>query len=351
MSRSIGHWLRERIPFLSVGTARQVGELVLKEPLPTHMKNWFYALGVTPFVLFLYQVVTGILLTVYYVPSPDAAFESVRVITEEVRMGFWVRGLHRWGSSLMVIAIILHILRVFFTRAYRRPREVNWMIGVLLLFTTLGLCFTGYSLVYNQLSYWATTVGTNMIKEVPLLGSLLLDLLRGGSEVGSNTLTRFYNLHIGILPGVVLLLIIVHIVLVRLHGVSPLEGREDEKETYPFYPEHFYHGLVIALFLLACMSALAAIYPPGLGEPANASVTPNHIKPEWYFFAVFSILKFVPLTTGIAFFIALVIALLFWPFLDGALRKRWPSVKAQYWIGSITVVLFLLFTVYEIIVH
>lgn len=349
MINKSSEWFRQRIPLNKEKTNKVLEEVVLKEPIPKHMKNWYYALGATPLLLFVFQVITGIFLTFYYVPSPEGAFESVRHITQDVEMGFWIRGLHRWASNFMVIAIFLHVVRVFFTRGYRKPRELNWVIGMLILFTTLGLCFTGYSLVYNQLSYWAATVGTNMLNEVPLVGESMLILLRGGSEVSGNTLTRFFNLHIGFLPTILFILLVIHIIMIRLHGVSNLEGMEGKEETYPFYPEHFYHTAVIGLFLLVTLSALTVILPPGIGEAANPSVTPQHIKPEWYFFAVYSLLKFLPLRLGIYLSIGVLIALTFWPFIDEYLRAKWPKVKMHYWIGSIIIVLFLIFTVYEII--
>lgn len=350
MSGKMKKWIMERVPFNQEKTSEVMSEIFLKEPIPKHMKNWYYALGATPLILFGFMVVTGILLTFYYIPSPDKAYESVRYITEEVSMGYWIRGIHRWASNLMVIAIILHMVRVFFTRGYRKPREFNWIVGSLMLGVTLTLCFTGYSMVYNQLSYWATTVGTNMIKEIPLVGNAILGLLRGGEEVSSNTLTRFFNLHIGFLPTILFILIVVHIVFVRMHGVSKVEGNENE-ETYSFYPEHFYHTIIVALFLLTFISALTVILPPGLGEPADPNVTPPHIKPEWYFFAVYSLLKFIPLKVGIYLMIALVIAATFWPFIDDLLRKKLPKLKIHYLIGSLTIILFLFFTVYEIIVY
>ncbi|MHB8871838.1 MAG: cytochrome b [Candidatus Doudnabacteria bacterium] len=339
-------WLKERI-LIDKNRSSEIIEKALKEPIPKHMKNWFYAIGATPLLLFLFQIITGILLTFYYVPSPEGAYESVRHITQDVQMGFWIRGLHRWASNFMIIAMMLHIVRVFFTRGYRKPRELNWIIGILMLITTLGLCFTGYSLVFNQLSYWAATVGTNMIKEVPLVGETILRFLRGGTEVTGNTITRFYNLHMVLLPVTLLVLIIVHIVFVRIHGVSKLEEHE---ESYPFYPEHFYHTIVIALFLLITLSALTIILPPGLGERANPSVTPPHIKPEWYFFAVYSILKIFPLRIGIYLLLAVLIVATFWPFIDEYMQARWPKIKINYWVGSLVIILFLIFTVVEIIV-
>jgi len=349
MNAKIRMWFEDRIPFNREKTAETTKEL-LNEPIPKHMKNWFYALGVTPLILFCFMVVTGIMLTFYYIPSPEKAFDSVRYITEEVSMGFWIRGIHRWASNLMVIAIFLHVIRVFFTRGYRKPRELNWILGILMLGATFTLCFTGYSLVNNQLSYWASTVGTNMIKEIPLIGPSVLVLLRGGENVTANTLTRFYNLHILIMPALLFVLIGLHMLLVRLHGVAKLED-DDKEETYPFFPEHFYHGLVIMFLLLTLISALTVILPPGLGEPADPTVTPAHIKPEWYFFAVYSLLKFIPLQAGIILIMALVIAATFWPFIDEWIRKKKPNLKTHYVVGSLTIIIFLFFTVYEILVH
>jgi quinol-cytochrome oxidoreductase complex cytochrome b subunit len=350
MIKKTTQWFMERLPFDREKTSKVMEKIFLKEPIPKHMKYWYFALGAAPLILFLFMVVTGILLTFYYIPSPDKAYDSVRYISEDVSMGFWIRGLHRWASNLMVIAMMLHLIRFFFTRGYRKPRELNWIIGILMLGVTLTLCFTGYSMVYNQLSYWAATVGTNMIKEIPLVGTTILGFLRGGEEVGSNTLTRFFNLHIGFLPTMLFVLIIIHIVLVRIHGVAKLEGKEDE-ETYSFYPEHFYHTIIVALFLLTFLSALTVILPPGLGEPADPLNTPSHIKPEWYFFAVYSVLKFIPVKAGIFLFTALALITTFWPFVDEGLRKKWPGLKMHYWVGSLTIVVFLFFTVYEIIVQ
>jgi len=350
MSGKVKDWFLERFPVNTESTANAVNE-IFKEPIPSHMKYWYYALGATPLILFLIQLVTGVLLTFYYIPSPEKAFESVRYISEEVRMGFYIRGLHRWGSNLMVIAIFLHMVRVFFTRGYRKPRELNWVIGVLIFLVTLTLCFTGYSLVYNQLSYWAATVGTNMLKEIPLVGTMMLEFLRGGPEVTANTLTRFYNLHIIFMPLFLLMLLAVHIVLVRLHGVSKLEGKENEEKTYPFFPEHFYHTLIVGLFILVVLSSLTVILPAGLGEQANPAVTPNHIKPEWYFYGVYSLLKFLPVKFGIYLITVFIIIGTFWPFIDEFLRRKLPNVKLHYFFGSLFALLFLFFTIYEMIVY
>ena len=292
------------------------------------------------------QVVTGILLSFYFVPSPEMAYESVRHITEDVSMGFWIRGIHRWGSNLMVISLLLHITRVFFTNAYRKPRELNWIVGVLLFLLTLGFSFTGYSLLNNQLAYWATTVGTNMFKEVPLVGGLLLDFLRGGEDVTANTLTRFFMIHVMFLPLIMVTIIGVHIIILRVHGVSEPEGYE--KGQYAFYPHHFYKVILLTLFAISVMSTLTIIYPPGLGVPADPAVTPLHIKPEWYFFPSYRFLKLVPLITGIMLTTAFLLAMTFWPFIEPLVSKK-MKIRTQfsYLVGSLTIIFTVTLTVWE----
>lgn len=339
-------WFKIRFPIDYQKFIEINEKLFIKEPIPVHMKKWFYCMGATPLVLFGIQIITGILLTFYFVPSPEMAYESIRHITEDVRMGFWIRGIHRWGSNLMIIAILLHITRVFFTCAYRNPRELNWIVGVILFLLALMFSFTGYSLTYNQLSYWATTVGTNLIREVPLIGIWMLELLRGGADVTANTLTRFYFLHIWALPPLVLFLIFIHILILRLHGVS--EPEDEPQEHYPFYPSHFYKVIIVSLFLMALLSALTVIYPIGLGEPANPAVTPTHIKPEWYFFPTYRFLKLLPLNVGIYGTVTFLLGMTFWPFIEPMLSGNINTQrKISYTVGSLVLILTVWFTIWE----
>ena len=339
-------WIKERFP-IDYQKFIEINEHVfLKEPIPLHMKKWWYCSGAMPIILFGIQAVTGILLTLYFIPSTEMAYESVRHITQDVRMGYWVRGIHGWGSSLMVIALLLHMTRVFFTGSYRKPRELNWVVGALLFLLTLTFAFTGYSLVNNQLAYWATTVGTNMFKEVPVIGGLILDILRGGEEVSANTLTRFFMIHVMFLPFFTVLVVAIHIIILRVHGVSELEGYE--KGHYAFYPHHFYKILILTLFVLSVMSALTIIFPPGLGVPADPAITPLHIKPEWYFFPSYRFLKIVPLMTGISVTTAFVIALIFWPFIEPLISKNIKiRTRFSYMVGILTIFFTLTFTVWE----
>ena len=305
----------------------------LEEQLPVHLKAWLWALGGTPLMLFAVQVVTGILLTFYYVPQPMHAYESVRQITFAVRFGWLVRGLHQASAQLMVVAVLLHMIRVFVTRGYRRPRELTWVLGVGLFLATLGFAFTGYALVYDQLSYWATTVGTNMIAEVPGIGTPLLYMLRGGADVSGQTLTRFYNFHIGIIPTLFFVLVAAHILLVRLHGVSKLEG-DTRTATYPFVPDHVLREAAVALVLLLAMVVYVMAAPPGLGDKADPNLTPTHIRPEWYFFPSYRWLKLVPLQVGLWTSTVFVVAMIFWPWIDAGFDKLAPGRRVGTLLGA-----------------
>jgi len=326
------------------GTA--IGDVLFKEKIPVHMKHWLFAMGTTPFILFPIQIITGLMLAFYFIPSPELAYESVRHITQDVQLGFWIRGIHHWAANLMIISIFLHMMRVYFTQAYRKPRELNWIFGFILLGLTMTISFTGYSLTYNQLSYWAATVGSNMVGEVPLIGNLLLAWLRGGSDVGTNTLTRFYTLHVWVLPILITIMIALHIIVLRGHGISQPEGFP--KESYNFFPGHMYKIVIVGLFLLSLLSLLAVILPPGIGDKADPVNTPLHIQPEWYFFAVFLFLKWVPLSVGLFIVGLVILVIVFWPFLEPLLSKK-ESQRAliSYLLGSVAILTLIVFTLIE----
>jgi menaquinol-cytochrome c reductase cytochrome b subunit len=194
--------------------------------------NWFYTLGSATLFAFLSQAVTGVFLAMYYDPSPTRAYESARHITNEVFLGEFVRGMHKWGSTVMVILIFLHMARVFFFGAYKYPREINWIIGFVLLILTFVMALTGYLLPFDQRSYWATIVAANITASGPIVGPYLGDFLRGGAEFGATTLSRFYSIHMLLVPGLIAALIGAHIYLVtRLGTTAPpwLKADVDEK--------------------------------------------------------------------------------------------------------------------------
>ena len=318
------------------------------EPIPGHLRRWWWCIGGTPAYLFLVQIVSGILLSFYYVPSAELAYESVVAIGTAVRFGSYVRGIHKWSSHLMIMAILLHMMRVYFTGTYRPPRELNWMIGCILLLLALGAGFTGYSLVWEQLSYWGATVVGNLLEAVPLIGDQLASFLRGGDIVGQSMLTRLYVLHIGAIPTLMIGCVAVHLYLVRAHGVSELGSpRSPESKTFPFFPNHFLTEVALALFLMFLVTCLSLIFPAGLGDRANPSETPDHIRPEWYFFWAFRWLKLMPdqiavVTQGL--FLAFIVG---WPLVDSRIRKRWPDSEASMVVGGVAVVLLLALTLWE----
>lgn len=343
---TVTRWFRERLP-VDPETLRHL----TNEPVPNHMKRWWFALGGTPAYLFVVQIVTGVLLAAYYSPAPSSAYESVRYITEEAAYGWYIRSLHKWAATGMIAAVVLHQMRVYFTGAYRKPREVNWMVGMLLLLTTLTIGFTGYSLVYEQLSYWGATVGANLAESVPLVGGVVKRMMLGGETYNEHTLPRFFVLHAAVLPVTLILLIATHIGIVRLQGVSDLAFRqEDHGKTFDFFPDHLYTELILGLSLMIVLTALATILPAELGPRADPLTTPEVIKPEWFFYVVFRWLKlwsrtFAILSTGLVVFV-----MFCWPFIDGWLRRKTGKDEISVWIGIGGVAVIVGLTLWEAIV-
>ena len=338
-------WLKERVP-ISIEAIRAAGN----EPVPGHLKLWWFALGGTPAMLFFGQLATGLLLCVYYQPEPTHAWESVKQITEQVPYGWWIRSLHKWGANLMVIAVSLHLMRVFFTGAYRKPREINWVIGASLFTLTLAVGFTGYSLVYEQLSYWGATVGANITEAVPFIGPGLSRALRGGEEVGAATLSRFFILHVAVLPGLMMALVAGHIFLVRAHGVTefPLKNEAHPKQ-YAFIPDHLLTEISVGLVLILVATCLSVLIPVELGPRADPVNTPQHIKPEWYFYFTFRWLKLSSLRWGVIG-VGGALGLLFsWPWIDAAIRRRRPNSELSMFFGAAAVIAFLSLTLWEAI--
>lgn len=219
MAENLFTWLDERLGLTAIY------DTVLDRSVPK--VNWWFTLGSASAFLFALQAVTGIFLTVYYVPSPDVAYQSIEYIMNEVQFGWLIRGIHHWGASLMVIIVFVHMLRTFFYGAYKFPRELTWLTGVLLFISTLGMGFTGYLLPWNQRAYWATTVGTEIAGTVPFIGDFIERVLRGGSDLSAVTLARFFSMHIWVIPLVLVLLIGVHIYMVVKLGISHIPS-EDE---------------------------------------------------------------------------------------------------------------------------
>ncbi len=345
---SLRQWFAERVPL----TGDQLRELT-NEPVPNHLKKWWFCLGGTPAYLFVVQILTGILLAIYYQPSPSTAYESVRHITDEVTFGWYFRSLHKWAATFMIAAVILHQMRVYFTAAYRRPRELNWLIGMSLLMCTLMVGFTGYSLVFEQLSYWGAKVGGNIAAATPFVGDFAKRMLLGGDEYNDNTLSRFYILHAAVLPVTMILLLIVHISLIRMQGVTELRF-EDEPEDQPrhfnFFPDHMMTELGIGLVLMVLLSALATIFPAILGPQADPLTTPEVIKPEWWFYVSFRWLKLFSLSVAVISTGFIVAAMFLWPWLEAGLRKLTKSEDIGIYIGIVATLALIGLTVWEAVV-
>lgn len=341
-------WFAERVPVSGV----QLHELT-NEPVPTHLKRWWFCLGGTPAYLFVVQILTGILLAFYYQPSSASAYESVHYITTQANYGWFLRSLHKWAATFMIAAVILHQMRVYFTAAYRRPREINWVIGMCLLMCTLLVGFTGYSLVFEQLSYWGATVAANISDAVPFVGGIAKQMLLGGDTYNQHTLSRFYILHVAVLPTTMILLIVVHVAFIRLHGVTELRF-EDEVEDAPrhfdFFPDHMLTELMIGLVLMILLCAVATIFPATMGPRADPLTTPEVIKPEWWFYVSFRWLKLFSLSFAVLSTGFIVAAMFLWPWIDAGLRKLTRNEDVSVYIGIVATLLLIGLTVWEAVV-
>jgi cytochrome b6 len=315
-----GEWLEERVGW------RAAQRLLEHKDVPVHRHSiWYYFGGMTLF-LFGVQVCTGILLLLYYRPSAETAFESVQFIMTQVQFGWLIRSIHSWSANLMIGTAFVHMFSALFLRSFRRPRELTWVSGALLLFLSLCFGFSGYLLPWNKLAFFATKVGTDIAGIVPLIGPFLLRFLRGGDEVTGATLTRFFGFHVAILPAIATVLISVHIYLVQKHGMStPPSVDADKVPRMKFIPDFFLRDLVGWLTAVTVLAVLAAIFPWELGEKADPfSPAPAGIKPEWYFVYMFQTLKYIPSkilsidgeVLGIMFFGLLGLLLIITPFIS-----------------------------------
>src|SRR5512147_204560 len=329
MLKRIKNWIEIRIGLDELVRTQFTGYLV-----PRNI-NIFYTLGFVALAGFLVQVLTGFLLLIYYVPLPDYAFGSVQNIMVNVPYGWLFRLMHVVGSNLIVVAVGCHMLSVFFMNSYKKPRELTWFAGACMLLITLTFCLSGYLLPWSQLSYWATTIVTNLPSALPYVGAFAVTCLQGGQTVSGVTLGRFFALHVVVLPSLLLVLMSVHLFLVRRIGISsPPFGRSGEKAAWtafrhedhpdglPFFPhfvlkETFMVMVFFTLMFLIITVAPALFLPEDANIPADPLKTPANIKPEWYFLAPYQMLKLVPNKfVGISLQIIIVTLFLFWPLMD-----------------------------------
>ncbi len=289
---------------------------LLDEPIPSGT-GWWFTLGSILIGLLSIQFLTGAVLMMYYVPTPAYAWDSVHYIMTGLAFGHVLRGLHFFGASFIVIAAVLHMLRVIFFGSYKKPREVTWLSGVFLLLLILGFALTGYLLPWDQRAYWATVVTTNIAKTAPVLGPYISLLMKGGPDVGALTLSRWYAVHVILLPAGLIGFIAVHLYLMRRHGISgPVKPRHGK--AHPFYPDHAVKDtLVVALVFAVLLSFAVFGHAPlaAQANPADASYVP---RPEWYFMSLFQMLHYFkgslePIATiGIPTLLVAVLLLLPW---------------------------------------
>jgi ubiquinol-cytochrome c reductase cytochrome b subunit len=330
MGRKIWRWVNERWPLSSV---LRWG---LEEDMPGGT-SFFYVFGSALFLTFVLQVTTGIWQLFYFTPTTDHAYDSLSYLRLQVPPGWLIHNLHRWGANLMVILVGLHMSRVFIWGAYKRPRQLTWLIGVGLVLSTLALAFTGPVLPWDQKGYWEGEVGTSMSGTIPFIGQFIQRLFRGSADMGQATLSRFFVLHVAILPGILLALIGLHLVAFRQFGISgPWDGAK-RSLVGPFWPDQIFKDTVFFSLLVLLLVGLCVFIPPSFPGPLDLLATTYAPKPEWCFLFLYQSLKafhakLEPVgTVGIPLFVILL--LLFLPFIDRSPERnpaRRPVAMAGY---------------------
>src|SRR3981189_1732930 len=335
--KSIGEWLDARLQLGS--SVRETAE----HPVPRETASWFYVFGSAAFVVFLLQIVTGIMLALIYVPSAGEAWNSLQTLNHNVAMGWFIRGLHGWGSNFMVAIVLIHMVQVFLFGAYKYPRELTWIVGVLLLLVTLGMAFTGQVLRFDQDAYWGLGIGRSIASRVPVVGPTLVKLLLGGPIIGGARLSRFFALHVFVVPGLLIAFVAVHLLMVLKLGINewPMPGRVVRKATYikdyhaltqkdglPFVPGAIWKDLFFAAFILLSIAACAYYFGPfGPSGPPDPTIIQTAPRPDYFFLWLYAVLSLLPpsmetpaLLIGPVIALAVLLAL---PFVSGEGEKSW----------------------------
>jgi len=353
---NIFRWLDERLDL------RRAKRDLLDREVPDRL-TWWHTLGSATLTVFVVQVITGTTLATYYSASPDHAYDSIQYLSREVASGAFLRGIHHWGASAMVVLILAHVIRVFAVGAYKYPREINWVLGVGLFLVVMGFSFTGYLLPWDQKAYWATAVGTNIAGTTPVVGPALVAALRGGSELGTATLARFYAFHVLWLPLVLTVLVALHLVIVVRQGIAArprdLEvgaPRTTKDPAYPayyreayaatkrggvrFWPDVLGKDAIVSASIVLLIVLLAALFGAPLEAPADPTDTSYVPRPEWYFLPIYQLLKLVPgsleslVAVGVPTVLVLVLVAL--PFFDrGSTRNLLHRPAAMVALGLI----------------
>ena len=333
----IGEWLDAR---LQVGQAiREAAE----HPVPRDTASWFYVFGSAALVVFILQIVTGILLALIYVPSAGEAWNSLQVLNHDIQLGWFVRALHGWGSNFMVAIVLLHMVQVFLFGAYKFPRELTWIVGVFLLLMTLGMAFTGQVLRFDQDAYWGLGLGASIASRVPVVGSAIVNVMLGGPIIAGATLSRFFALHVFVIPGLLIAFVAVHLLMVMKLGINdwPMPGRVVRKATYvqeyhaltkkdgiPFVPGAVWKDLFFSAIVLLAVAACAAYFgpfgPSGRPDPTIIQTSPH---PDYFFMWLYAVLSLLPPSMETPALLVgpviVILALLLLPFVFGEGEKSW----------------------------
>src|SRR5579884_3305657 len=300
----VSEWFDQRLQL-----GRPIRE-VMQHPVPRQTASWWYVFDSAALTIFLFQIVTGILLALVYVPSAGEAWNSLQALNHQVTLGWFIRALHGWGSNFMLAIVIIHFVQVFLFGAYKFPRELTWILGVFLLLFTLGMAFTGQVLRFDQDAYWGLGIGASISSRVPVLGPVLVKLLLGGPIIAGATLSRFFALHVFVIPGLLISFVALHVLMVLKLGVNewPMPGRIVRRATYlseyheltkkdgaPFAPYAIWKDMFFAAFILLAVAACAVWFgpfgPSGRPDPTIIQTVP---KPDYFFLWLYALLAFLP---------------------------------------------------------
>ncbi len=333
----LGRWFDER---LQLGKPIQA---TLAHPVPRRTASWFYVFGSAALTVFALQFITGILLALVYVPSAGEAWNSLQTLNYHISAGWFIRALHGWGSNFMVAIVLIHMVQVFLFGAYKFPRELTWIIGVVLLLVTLGMAFTGQVLRFDQDAYWGLGIGSSIASRIPFIGPALVSLLLGGPIIAASTLSRFFTLHVFVVPGLLIGFVALHLILVIKLGINewPMPGRMVRRATYlkeyhelvqrdgvPFVPgaivKDIFFSASILLAITLCAVFLGPFGPGGQPDPTIIQTAP---RPDYFFLWLYALLSFLPpaaetpiLLIGPAIALIVLIGL---PFVSGEGEKSW----------------------------
>jgi ubiquinol-cytochrome c reductase cytochrome b subunit len=334
---SIWKWLDARLQMGA--TVREVAE----HPVPRETASWFYVFGSAAFVVFMLQIVTGIMLALIYVPSAGEAWNSLQTLNHSVALGWYIRALHGWGSDFMVAIVLIHMVQVFLFGAYKFPRELTWVIGVFLLLVTLGMAFTGQVLRFDQDAYWGLGIGASIASRVPVMGPAVVHLLLGGPIIAGATLSRFFALHVFVVPGLLIAFVAIHLLMVIKLGINewPVPGRVVRRATYiqeyhelvkkdgiPFFPAAVWKDMFFAAFILLSLALCAAYFGPfGPSGPPDPTIIQTAPRPDYFFLWLYAVLSFLPpsMETPALLIgpVVIILALVLLPFAFGEGEKSW----------------------------